>query len=339
MSVSDLAAVVAWQNGVKGGAGNSDFRLTMAFNGLGAILTGTDPFTEATRTAQANFRWINHTYYHQSLGLTINRPGAAPPDTTAAETTNSFTLNEVVAARLGLTDYHNSRLVSPDVSGLSNPEALLALGHAGVRYMVSDASVIGWGNPAPNVGMYSALQRNIYLVPRRATNLYYDVSTPTEWENQYKAFYPPGLASSAIVDKESSQLLLYLLRGDIAPLMFHQANLREYPLGSGQTLLGALMDATIAKYRSYSALPIQSPALEVVGERMKVTGERFAAGLTATLTPGVSVTFTSPKASRVAFSRDLGSAACTAAGGESYATKCITTLSVPASGTVTLPLP
>jgi hypothetical protein len=346
MTIDDLKAVLAWQGGIQ--ATDPGFRLAMAFNGQGAVLTGTDKFTEATRAAQASFLWINHTYGHLNLGKTIGRPDVIQPtDTKAFEVTNNFSLNETVAKSVGLANYRSSRIVSPDVSGLSNPEALLALGHAGVRYMITDASVPGWNNPTPNVGMYSAFQRNIYLVPRRASNLFYDVSTPTEWKDQYDALYAnkpvsqggAGGVSSVdqILDRESNNLLTYLLRGDADPLMFHQANLRAYT--AGKTLLGDLIDATLTKYRTYSTLPIHSPDLDVVAERMKVTGERNAAGVVATLTPGVSVTFTSPKASRVAFSRDLAAPACATAGGESYATKCITTLSVPANGTVTLPLP
>jgi hypothetical protein len=72
--------------------------------------------------------------------------------------------------------------------------------------------------------------------------------------------------------------------------------------------------------------------MQVAGERMANTMARDASGLSATLAPGVGVTFTSPVALEFALS-----GICTT-GSERYAGKCITTVDVPAGGTVTLPM-
>ena len=134
--------------------------------------------------------------------------------------------------------------------------------------------------------------------------------------------------------------------------MYHQSNLGQYnPTTSpGKSLLGDLMDATIAKYRAYSTLPIQSVDLHAIGEQMKATGYRNAAlaatsGLTATLTltPGT----TTPTVTAVTLLNQTAkktpvvvSGMCTATPvatrTETYANKCITTVNVPTGGTVAL---
>ena len=61
-------------------------------------------------------------------------------------------------------------------------------------------------------------------------------------------------------------MLSYLLKGDIDPLMFHQANLRAYD--GSRTLLTDLLDATLKKYNQHYTLPIQNPTQEEIGKKM-----------------------------------------------------------------------
>ena len=53
-------------------------------------------------------------------------------------------------------------------------------------------------------------------------------------------------------------LLVYLLRGETDPWMFHQANLRAYD--GVHSLLGDLIDATLAKLAARSTVPVLTPA-------------------------------------------------------------------------------
>ncbi len=92
-----------------------------------------------------------------------------------------------------------------------------------------------------------AIQPNLLIIPRRPTNLFYNVSTPAEWVSEYNHFYGPGRSSrpywdhdlsySEILDKESEVWLSYLLKWDLDPLMFHQSNTRAYsgtPIAAGR---------------------------------------------------------------------------------------------------------
>jgi hypothetical protein len=109
--------------------------------------------------------------------------------------------------------------------------------------------------------------------------------------------------------------------------MYHQSNTRAYD--TVHTLLGDLLDTAFAKFRNYSTLPIVSPHQHEIGARMQRTMARNQAGVVGTITPGVSVSFTSPVAVEFAVS-----GICTA-NSERYAGKCITNVKVDAGQTVT----
>jgi hypothetical protein len=192
----------------------------------------------------------------------------------------------------------------------------------------------GWGNPAPNIGFYSVYQPSILFIPRRPTNLFYNVSTPAEWTAEYNAIYTTfwgrALTYTEMLDKESENLFRYMMQGEIDPHMYHQPNVRAYD--GVHTLLGDLHDMAIQKYRKYSTLPIQSPEMQEAGARMANTMARNGSGLTAAITPATSVTFSSPVDVEFALS-----GVCSI-GSESYSGKCITTVNVTAGGTVTMPI-
>ncbi len=193
--------------------------------------------------------------------------------------------------------------MQPDISGLANPEFLRAASDFGIRYLISDTSRPGGANPTPNAGIYSPLQPNVLVVPRRPTNLFYNLSTPAEFVDEYNYFYGPGgvwafwprnLTYAEIVDQESSNLLSYLLRWDLDPWMFHQANLRAYD--GSRSLLGDLLDATFAKYRAVYNLPVRNLAQHDAGVLMARRMAYDGSGVTGVLVPCASVTLRAPRA-------------------------------------------
>jgi hypothetical protein len=321
MTAADVTAMQAWQTGAQAQAGNSGFRLAHAFNGVGGSLT--DPLTLAIAPVNGSYHFISHTFTHENLD-------AVSYD----QAFDELHKNDVFARGQHFLSYRTMNLVTPDVSGLTNPAALAAAWDVGVRYTVSDTSRPGWDNPRPNIGIYSAIEPDILHIPRRPTNLFYNVAVPAEWAAEYNSFYASfwgrNLTYEEILDKESEFLLFYMLRGDLDPQMYHQPNLRAYD--GVHSLLSDLHDAAIRKLRRWSTLPIVSPEMHVAGERMANTMARNASGLGATVEPGVRATFTSPDAVTFAVS-----GVC-AAGSERYAGKCITIVRLAAGETVTLPL-
>lgn len=284
MSGSDLASLAAWQKDVRTKYPTAaSLILEMPFNGVGATgVYSNDTLTPAIKSLQSNFRWINHTYTHANLdAITYN--GAY----------KEINKNNNMANNLGLGVYSRKTMIQPDISGLGNPNFLQAAADLNIRYILSDTSQPGWDNPTPNTGYVSKYQPSILILPRHPTNLYYNVSTPEEWVSEYNHFYAPGglfpywdhaLSYSEVLDKESTMMLSYLLKYDVDSLMFHQPNLRAY--NGKNSLLGDLIEATLAKYEQIFTLPIVNPSQIDTGNIMAARMAYNASGAKATLVLG-----------------------------------------------------
>jgi hypothetical protein len=288
MTGNDYKRLVTWQNNLRASNPNlAQIRLEMPFNGVGVSgIYPKDSLTAAIRNAPNHFKWINHTYEHELL-----------TDISYANATTQLALNDAVAKKLGFQLYFKDSMIQPEISGLNNPEFLRAAKDFGIRYILSDTSQPGWANPSPNTGFYSTYQPSILIIPRYPTNLYYNVSTPAEWVSEYNHFYAPGglfptwsraLTYAEILDKESEMWLRYLLKFSINPVMFHQSNLRAYD--GYRSLLGDLINATVAKYNRIYNLPIRSPSQHDTGVLMASRMNYNASGATAQLKLGTSNT-------------------------------------------------
>jgi hypothetical protein len=316
LTVSDFNNIRSWQAAEKLNVGQ-DFRLAWAFNGDGG--TPGDPLTMAAKDLSGEFQMISHTWDHRNLD-----------NVGYGVAFDEFNLNDQFARNQPYQNYNTENLVTPEVSGLANANVMQAAWDAGVRYVVSDTSIDGGDNPQPNIGKYNDIEGGILQIPRKPTNLYYNVSTPAEWRAEYNARYQSNLSYEDILDKESQNLFIYLLQGNIDPTMYHQPNAHAYD--GVRSLLGDLLDMAFDKFRTHSTLPVMSPDMHVAGARMANTKARNDARVVAAMTPGVSVSFSSPVAVEFAVS-----GLCTS-GCENYAGKCITNVTVGAGQTVTFPL-
>jgi hypothetical protein len=316
MTGADLAAVTNWQTLRRQDPLTADLKITMAFNGFGtspdytfkvvgsndtiiggstggaAGLSSTDTLTLAAVQQQHNYFWTSHTYSHENLDS---------PFSYAASSTE-LSRNITVATQLGLDDFTTRFMVQPDVSGLANPDYLRAAYDNGIRLVLSNTSKEGQGNPTPNTGYWNAVDPRIFVVPRRANNLFFNVATPADWVQEYNCLYGPAattpgfhfdhnLSYAEILDFISNELLADLLRGELDPWMFHQTNLAAYD--GTHTLLGDLLDVTFQKYGSYMTFPIVSPSIDALGGRMQDRTAIRTRGVDATIQPN-GIVFTSP---------------------------------------------
>jgi hypothetical protein len=322
MKATDLAAVVAWQTARRTKPTMAGFKLDMVYNALGAE-DPKDPLTALSKLVQSQFKWINHTYTHENLDAL-----------SYTASLGEFQKNIDAAKTLKLGAFTKENLVTPQISGLYNPEAMRAAFDSGVRFMVSDTSRPNQNNPVPNHGIYNPHQPSILMIPRYPNNLFYNVSTPEEWAGEYNSFHRGywgrDLTYAEILDKESDVLVRYLLKGDMNPLMFHQPNLRAYD--GRRTLLGDLIDATVAKYEAIYNLPIQSPTQDELGRRMADRMRAATAGVVATLRPGQSITFTAQRDANVTVTGLKTDKAI------HYGGQPISTVSLRAGQTLTVPL-
>jgi hypothetical protein len=321
MTATDVTAMQTWQLAVQAIEGNGGFRLAFPFNGSYSTLL--DLLSVTLTPVSPTYNFINHTWTHQNLD--------AVSYTTAK---NEIGRNDSFG-KSHFVNYATAALVTPEISGLLNPNTMRAAKDVGVKYMVSDTSRAGWDNPRPNIGIYSTLEPSILFIPRRPTNLFFNVSVPSKWVDEYNSIYAAywgrNLTYAEVLDKESQFLLFYMLRGDIDPQMYHQSNMRAYD--GVHSLLSDLHDLALQKLRRYSKLPVESPDLVRVGSKMADVMARNASSLSAHLQPGVAVTLSSATAVRV-----VVSGVCQTLGSEVYGGKCITTVNVPAGGTVSLGL-
>ncbi len=292
MSGSDVLALVKWQNGVRSQPISADTTLTMAFNGYGATPGAYTPdtLTPATVANSGQFNWISHTFDHTNLD-SVNY----------ATATSELAQNIQEARTLRLRNFSPTSMVTPDVSGLTNPAFLQAAYNLGIRYLVTDTSVPGYNNPAPNVGIYNTYQPQMLMIPRHPNNLFFNVTTPDEWVAEYNCFYSSfwghNLTYSQILDQESQTLLSYMLKGDLDPWMFHVPNLHAYD--GTHSLLGDLLNMTLQKYMQYYNLPIENPSMDMLGLNVAAWMQYLGAGVTASYTPGVSITLTAQKSTLV----------------------------------------
>jgi hypothetical protein len=334
---TDLSRLADWQSRRRAQPTTASLRLHFALNGEGVVeAPRNDSLVATARSLRDQFKWINHTYTHDVMD------GMDYATALFQIQRNNTVARDLRLDQTGLNAYSRLNLVTPEISGLSNPAAMRAAFDAGVRYVVSDTSRPGQSNPSPNAGIYNAQHPGILQIPRYPTNLFYNVSTPSEWVTEYNFLYgvggvfpPPAgwgrnLTYAEIVDFESEILLRDLLRGDANPWMFHQANVRLYD--STRSIFSDLLDRVIDKYNAIFALPMLSPTMDELGGRFAQRTQYAQARVSATIVPGMSITITSDRDVVVPVT------GLRTTGAELYGGQFISWVTVRAGRPVTLPL-
>jgi hypothetical protein len=274
---ADVNALKTWQTSKQ--TSNPAFRITFAFNGSGG--SSSDQLTKAVGQNQTSFNFINHTWDHENLDAV-----------TYAEAVSEYSQNNAYATGTAkFTNFSNKNLITPDVSGLYNVNAMQAAYDQGVRYVVSDTSKPDQANPTPNAGIYNAEVPGILEIPRRPVNLYFNATTPTEWLAEDNCLYEPngkfgtygGVATySQLLDRVSGDLLPNMLRGEMDPWMFHVANVRAYD--NTHSVLGDLFDRLFTRYQAIFNLPVISATQDDLGTRFTNRMAFNSAGVSATRT-------------------------------------------------------
>jgi MYXO-CTERM domain-containing protein len=315
----DLQAFARWQAGRRAVSLTSQFRVAFAFNGDGAKPPAEDALANEALELASSFDWINHTWAHHVL-----------TSMTYAEATDAIVLNNQYALGVGLLPYSIENLVTPEISGLDNAEAMRAVFDAGVRQLVSDTSVAGQDNPSPNAGYWVKNVPGLLAIPRRPSGLSYNVSLPAEWMARYGDTHGGVFSYEQILAACSDTLARDLLRGDYDPWMFHQPNVRD--IGGGRSLLSDLMDATLDKYAARATFPVVSPTMNELARKVKERMALDASGVSATIEPGARLTVRVTNAATIPIT-----GLCTPSA-ESYGGRQISHLELAAGQSVTLSL-
>jgi hypothetical protein len=226
---------------------------------------------------QQYFHWMSHTYDHPSTlnGLCKSTPNNLPTCGDSADAPNytddidlEILTNLWVASSAGgvnldtdssdaalkqltFTDFNSANIVTPGVTGLNDPNVPSYLFEDGIKYAVSDYSVIGQPNngpnPSPNVGIvstYDGVASGIYEVPRRPNDVFYNVANWADDQAEFDCVYTYYVAPTApagttpapdppfntynaaqVLDFTSTTFVNNMLMGDMDPEMFHQPDL------------------------------------------------------------------------------------------------------------------
>lgn len=303
MNATDYNRLVAWQNDLRSRPLTGDIRIEMPFNGYGYNQSYTgdlrNTLLPAVKANPGAFRWINHTWDHSSLNLTDPYNSNVP--LSLDQMLSQFQRNDdlakgLIEPGLSFSLYHKEAMVTPVYSGLENDTFWNAAQQFGLRHIVMDTSRTYDFRPtlAPiptNTGFYSPrdvfvpANPRIFIIPRYPTNLFYNVTTPTEWVSEFNYLYgvtnpyfppPPGQSSwfgknltyPELLDIESDTLVRYMLRFNANSWMFHQSNLRAYG-NTNASLMSDLLDQVTNKYRAMYNLPILSPSQVEIGQLMQ----------------------------------------------------------------------
>ena len=285
MTAGDVGHLRAWRDGLSGRLPpGSSVRIQLAFNGAGA-LPATYPdqaMVQALLAAESEFFWINHTWDHANLD-------AASEEMAAEE----IRRNCDQAAEWGLRHFSCSDAITPEITGLDNPDAVAGLLAAGVRHVVSDASRTEEDNPSnpgtnptPNVGRWNPLDPTLLQIPRHPTSIFFDCSTQAEevglYNELYRDYWGRDLTYQEILDNDADHALGYLLSYDVDPLMFHQANLRFWNDGGWHSLYTDWIDRLVDRFTAQVRLPIVGLDMNAIAGVMRDREALDQCGVTAT---------------------------------------------------------
>ena len=350
----DLTVLANWQNTIRANPQFSQFRVSHAFNGLGATAEGgataNDSLVAETKRLRSSFIWINHTYSHENLDCYSPAPnsGVCRP-ATLAESLMQIDRGASVASTLGLP-HDSSSMVTPNISGLNNPAFMSAAAQRGIKFLIADLSRPEGVPASPNTGIWNRHQPSVLMIPRRATNIFYNTSTGFNGivgsePDEYNYFYgpngifriggpggPPFFTTNQtwqnVADRESDNLLGYMLRGEVYPSMFHQGNLHAYD--GNKSLFSEVVGGTLSKFAALSNWPVISLPQGDVGRLMIRRMEYNSSQVSATLTPGLSIEIRTVGAARIPIT-GVCSEGC-----ETYGADKQSLISLPARGVRTI---
>jgi hypothetical protein len=309
----DLDTLANWQQNIRANPQFRQFQISMAFNGVGATQAGGaepgDSLVTETQSLENQFFWINHTWDHENLDCydPVPNSGICRPATNA-ESLAEISQNVQLANSLSLP-LDATSMVTPSISGLTNPDFLSAAVSQGIKYLVSDLSRAEGTPASANTGIWNQYQPSIFEIPRRPTSIFYNTVTSIvgvagSEPDEYNYFYgptgifriggpggPPFFTTNQtwdqIRDRESDTLLGYMLRGEQYPLMFHQGNLAAYD--GVNSLFTDVVGSALNKFAAISQLPVISMQESNLGALLQGRMAYNSSQVHATLTPGVSI--------------------------------------------------
>ncbi|KAJ3098881.1 hypothetical protein HDU96_010899 [Phlyctochytrium bullatum] len=244
--------------------------------------------------ALGQFFWNHHSFTHEIFD-----------NNTYGDTYNEIQFNYRMATLLSLPSHpsniwSNASMVTPDISGIFNSDALRAMHDSSLRHLIGDISRPDLLNPENAVywPRRTTAEGNgfegMWVIPRLGTNVRFDAST---WEYNEAAFAAAGDGRkwSELIRSDMNIALQSFLGLSWRPYMFHQANLRNadlppitVPSLSTPTRLGPMqewLEYWIHQYTQWVRWPLVSLKIQDVSELFVERWQREKAGV-RTVTSG-----------------------------------------------------
>lgn len=265
LSPEDFEEFTRWQHfNFRPLSKNNAYRVEFAFNGHGTIIwkpkSSVDPLLTFAQKYYNQYFWMSHTYTHADLNFT-----------TYQQTDNELKKNIEFTKLNFLTNpdfinfYSTSSMVTPKISGLLREEPLHALWDNGIKYVTGDNTRAELRPPHPFTARYTTKELNgfpgILIIPRNATEIYYNTTMPIELVAEYNFHYTKLLHKEStfedIYDREAERVSNNLFKYDASAHMFHQSNMNVFTYHNKKySLLSYWMERVVKEFRKYNTLPI-----------------------------------------------------------------------------------
>ncbi|KIZ05734.1 hypothetical protein MNEG_2222 [Monoraphidium neglectum] len=253
-----------------------------------ANIQAKDALATAVRANTGNvataFSYCHHTFTHENLD-----------NATWFDADQQLALNIDMAgpAFLNLrnrTLFSSKCMVTPQISGLRNGDALAALAGRGIQCVTGDNTWKFLLHPTnPHYMLYTTPDTNGYanmaILPRWATEVYFNCSTAAQnvrlYNRLYQSYYGTASTISDIMKREAARVVregLLKLRKD--PHMMHQANLAMI---DGVSLLMRWTQNVVTEYNRWASWPVQSLKLDDLYAAFLARQDRDACQLTYSL--------------------------------------------------------
>lgn len=245
---------------------NPEYRIEYAFNGQGIFENGgyaKDQLYLAAKRRSRDYYWVSHTYTHRDL----NKIKFKDAD---RELSNNIIVSKGLMN--GAWEYFSPHsMVTPHISGLYNRHALEAMKKNGIFHIVNDMSIIKQRPTNAHTAYYTTSAVNgsdgVLIMPRYATDIYYDTSIPEEITDVFNSIhggvFKRRLYFEDIFKMENERNINFLLNYQSAAYMFHQANMRVFNYnGNSDSLVSLWIKRTLTEFRKYSSLPILSVKMD-----------------------------------------------------------------------------
>ncbi|KNC80012.1 hypothetical protein SARC_07607 [Sphaeroforma arctica JP610] len=324
-SGTDIELLVQWQDMFnKALPKNSRYVMEFAFNGAGwfDFADLPDNCNPVTIEKRDHFFWVSHTWRHLDMYCPFS--DCATYGLTKYEDVKfELEKNEWMAENelfFDVTDddlstyptWSGKSLVTPRISGLNHTESIRAMSDIGITSAVGDNSRLDLMPDNPWHGFPTKVAdesgRRIFVIPRFATRVYFDVSLPLQSKMEHASIYGPNcygnqrtedvtypwkcntktfkytrdLDITEILSIEAYETGRNLLAYRTDPYMFHQANIRffEYQ-GRVQSLTTMWIEAVAGEFLKYKDLPLFSLKQDDLREFYQQRMNRDACGISA----------------------------------------------------------